>query len=81
MTTVSGSQLRRRRAVQVEVAQQGGSRFGKLAALGDCHDILADQPREQVVAVVWSAWRQAWQTDTEFETYALLAAAVDALRN
>jgi hypothetical protein len=35
---------------------------------------------EQVVAVVWSAWRQSWQTDSEFETYALLAAAVEALR-
>jgi hypothetical protein len=37
-------------------------------------------PREQVVAVVWSAWRKAWEYDAETETYGLLGAAVEALR-
>lgn len=37
-------------------------------------------PREQVVAVIWSAWRKAWEGDAEMETYALLGAAVAALR-
>jgi CubicO group peptidase (beta-lactamase class C family) len=37
-------------------------------------------PREQVVAVIWSAWRKAWEDDAEIETYALLGAAVEALR-
>ncbi|MFM8941743.1 MAG: hypothetical protein ACKOEY_17525 [Phenylobacterium sp.] len=32
------------------------------------------------VAAVWSAWRSAWRTDSEFETYDLIAAAVEALR-
>ena len=37
-------------------------------------------PRERVVAVIWSAWRNAWETPAELETYALLAAAVRTLR-
>lgn len=53
---------------------------GAFTAQGIFGQFVYVNPREHVVAVVWSAWRQAWQTDSEFETYALLAAAVDALR-
>lgn len=37
-------------------------------------------PREQLVAIVWSAWRKAWEDDAEMETYALIGAAAEALR-
>lgn len=37
-------------------------------------------PIERVVAVVWSAWRNAWETPIEMETYAMLGAAVGRLR-
>lgn len=36
-------------------------------------------PAHRVVAVVWSAWPEAWVNDLEFETYALLGAAVATL--
>ncbi len=59
----------------------GTAHDGAFTAQGIFGQFVYVNPREQVVAVVWSAWRQAWQTDSEFETYALLGAAVDALRN
>ena len=59
----------------------GTAHDGAFTAQGIFGQFVYVNPREQVVAVVWSAWRDAWQTATEFETYALLAAAVEALRN
>ena len=59
----------------------GTTHDGAFTAQGIFGQFVYVNPREQVVAVVWSAWRDAWQTATEFETYALLAAAVEALRN
>jgi CubicO group peptidase (beta-lactamase class C family) len=58
----------------------GTAHDGAFTAQGIFGQFVYINPREQVVAVVWSAWRQSWQTDSEFETYALLAAAVEALR-
>ena len=58
----------------------GTAHDGAFTAQGIFGQFVYVNPREQVVAVVWSAWRQSWQTDSEFETYALLAAAVEALR-
>ena len=59
----------------------GTAHDGAFTAQGIFGQFVYVNPREQVVAVVWSAWRDAWQTATEFETYALLAASVEALRN
>lgn len=36
-------------------------------------------PKEKVVAVVWSAWREGWQPDSEFETYTMLGSAIESL--
>lgn len=36
-------------------------------------------PAHRVVAVVWSAWPEAWVNDLELETYALLGTAVASL--
>ncbi len=58
----------------------GGPHDGAFTAQGIFGQFVYVNPREQVVAVVWSAWRKAWETDSEFETYALLGAAVEALR-
>ena len=58
----------------------GTAHDGAFTAQGIFGQFVYVNPREQVVAVVWSAWRSAWQTDSEFETYDLLAAAVEALR-
>lgn len=53
---------------------------GAFTAQGIFGQFVYVNPAEQVVAVVWSAWRRAWEDDAEFETYALLGAAVEALR-
>jgi CubicO group peptidase (beta-lactamase class C family) len=53
---------------------------GAFTAQGIFGQFVYVNPRERVVAVVWSAWREAWQTDSEMETYAMLAGAVEALR-
>ncbi|MFM8375111.1 MAG: serine hydrolase domain-containing protein [Phenylobacterium sp.] len=58
----------------------GGAHDGAFTAQGIFGQFVYVNPREQAVAVVWSAWRSAWETDSEFETYDLLAAAVEALR-
>jgi len=60
--------------------EAGSPHDGAFTAQGIFGQFIYVNPREQVVAVVWSAWRSAWQTDSEFETYDLLAAAVEALR-
>jgi len=59
----------------------GTAHDGAFTAQGIFGQFVYVNPREEVVAVVWSAWRDAWQTEAEFETYALLAAAAEALRN
>ena len=53
---------------------------GAFTAQGIFGQFVYVNPREQVVGVVWSAWRKAWEDDAELETYALLGAAVSALR-
>lgn len=58
----------------------GTAHDGAFTAQGVFGQFVYVNPREQVVAAVWSAWRSAWRTDSEFETYDLIAAAVEALR-
>jgi CubicO group peptidase (beta-lactamase class C family) len=60
--------------------QAGSAHDGAFTAQGIFGQFVYVNPREQVVGVVWSAWRNAWEEDAEFETYALLGAAVEALR-
>lgn len=52
---------------------------GAFTAEGIFGQFIYVHPREQVVAVVWSAWRSAWESERETETYALLGAAIRAL--
>lgn len=58
----------------------GSIHDGAFTAQGIFGQFVYVNPREQVVAVVWSAWRKAWEYDAETETYALLGSAVEALR-
>jgi CubicO group peptidase (beta-lactamase class C family) len=58
----------------------GSVHDGAFTAQGIFGQFVYVNPREQVVAVVWSAWRKAWEYDAETETYGLLGAAVEALR-
>lgn len=60
--------------------QAGSVHDGAFTAQGIFGQFVYVNPREQVVAAVWSAWRKAWEDDAELETYALLGAAVEALR-
>jgi CubicO group peptidase (beta-lactamase class C family) len=60
--------------------QAGSAHDGAFTAQGIFGQFVYVNPREQVVAVVWSAWRKAWEDDAELETYALLGSAVEALR-
>ncbi len=53
---------------------------GAFTAQGIFGQFLYVNPKEDVVAVVWSAWRSAWDDHAEMETYALLGAAVERLR-
>jgi CubicO group peptidase (beta-lactamase class C family) len=53
---------------------------GAFTAQGIFGQFLYINPRENVVAVVWSAWRSAWDDNAEMETYALLGAAVARLQ-
>lgn len=53
---------------------------GAFTAEGIFGQFVYINPREQVVAVVWSAWRDSWSTPTEMETYALIGAAIGRLR-
>lgn len=62
------------------VLPQQGPHDSAFTAQGIFGQFIYVNPRERVVAIVWSAWREAWQTDSEFETYAMLGAAVEALR-
>ncbi len=49
-------------------------------AQGIFGQFLYINPKEDVVAVVWSAWRSPWDDNAEMETYAFLGAAVAQLR-
>jgi len=53
---------------------------GAFTAQGIHGQFMYINPKEDVVAVVLSAWREAWLTSREMETYALLGAAVARLR-
>jgi CubicO group peptidase (beta-lactamase class C family) len=52
---------------------------GAFTSQGIFGQFLYINPREDVVAVVWSAWRSAWDDHAEMETYAVLGAAVALL--
>jgi CubicO group peptidase (beta-lactamase class C family) len=52
---------------------------GAFTAQGIFGQFIYVNPKEKVVAVVWSAWREGWQPDSEFETYTLLSNAIAAL--
>lgn len=53
---------------------------GAFTAQGIFGQFLYVNPQEDMVAVVWSAWRSAWDDHAEMETYALLGAAIERLR-
>jgi len=53
---------------------------GAFTAEGIFGQFIYVNPRERVVAAVWSAWREAWVTASEMETYALIGAAIEQLR-
>jgi CubicO group peptidase (beta-lactamase class C family) len=53
---------------------------GAFTALGIFGQFLYINPAQDVVAVVWSAWRSSWLEKAEFETYTLLGTAVAMLR-
>jgi CubicO group peptidase (beta-lactamase class C family) len=53
---------------------------GAFTAQGIFGQFLYINPKEDVVAVVWSAWRSAWDDHAEMETYAVLGAAVALLQ-
>ena len=52
---------------------------GAFVAQGIFGQFLYVNPAQRVVAVVWSAWPDVWTNTGEFDTYALLGAAVTAL--
>ena len=53
---------------------------GAFTAQGIFGQFLYVNPQEDVVAVVWSAWRSPWDDNAEMETYAVLGEAVHLLR-
>jgi len=53
---------------------------GAFTAQGIFGQFLYGNPREDVVAVVWSTWRSAWDDAAEMETYAMIGAAVARLQ-
>lgn len=53
---------------------------GAFTAEGIYGQFIYVNPREEVVAAVWSAWPQSWINESEMETYALIGAAIAALR-
>ena len=57
-----------------------GIHRGAFFALGAFGQYIYVNPTEQVVAAIQSAWRQHQDSDAEAETFALLGAAVRALR-
>jgi CubicO group peptidase (beta-lactamase class C family) len=57
-----------------------GIHIGAFVAIGSFGQFIYVHPTERVVAVIRSAWRQHDDNDAALETYALLRAAVLALR-
>ena len=57
-----------------------GVHAGAFLAIGVFGQYIYVHPTERVVVAIQSAWRQHHDSDAEVETYALLAAAVRALR-
>lgn len=53
---------------------------GAFSAEGSFGQFIHINPKEDIVAVVWSAWRDQWSSASEFETYALLSSAAKMLR-
>ena len=53
---------------------------GAFTALGIFGQFVYINPAQDVVAVVWSAWRSSWLEKAEFETYTLLGSAAAMLR-
>lgn len=53
---------------------------GAFTAQGIYGQFIYINPTENAVAVVWSAWPTSWDGPKEFETYILIAAALNALR-
>ena len=53
---------------------------GAFVAQGIYGQFIYINPKEDAVAVVWSAWPTSWDGAKEFETYNLIAAALTALR-
>jgi len=53
---------------------------GAFTAQGIFGQFLYINPREDIVAVIWSAWRSAWDDSAEMETYALIGASTAALQ-
>jgi CubicO group peptidase (beta-lactamase class C family) len=52
---------------------------GAFTAQGIFGQFLYINPREDLVAVVWDAWRSPWEDSAEIETYAMIGAAAAAL--
>jgi CubicO group peptidase (beta-lactamase class C family) len=53
---------------------------GAFSAIGAFGQYIYVHPTQQVVVAIQSAWRQPQDSDAEVETFALLRAAVRALR-
>ena len=53
---------------------------GAFTAQGIFGQFLYINPKEDIVAVVWSAWRSPWDDHAEIETYAMIGAAIAMLR-
>jgi len=57
-----------------------GIQAGAFTAIGAFGQYIYVNPAAQVVVAIQSAWRRHRDSDAEVETFALLAAAVRALR-
>ena len=57
----------------------GQAHAGAYAAQGIFGQFLYINPAADVVAVVWSAWPEAWVVPSELETYAMIGAAMAAV--
>ena len=53
---------------------------GAFTGQGIFGQFLYINPRERVVAVVWSAWPDPWVPESEWATYGFLGRCVEALR-
>ena len=58
----------------------GGVNAGAFSAIGAFGQYIYVNPAEQVVVAIHSAWRQPEDSDAALETFALIRAAVRALR-